>query len=544
MPFHITCRLCKLTPAAYAADWRYSFMLTVEELRQVALLLMRDCTFREIRQTYSIGMGALSRMKGEINSRCLTGDQLESMDADSLCSLAYLGRAPYGQQEKAEPNFEKAYQRLSNRKLHATLKQEWQRYITENPDGYRYSQFCFLYGKWEQEHHPGRAATAPIYRNPGEFLYIDWVGDVIEMVHNPKNPDKPFKAHFFVTTLGRSSLTFACAFPDEKSHSVIEGINRALQFYGALPRYFRPDNMKTAVIENSTDRLILSAAMKEIESYYQTPVLPTRPRAPKDKSTCERAVGIIESEFIAPVSGRLFGSFDELNEELAGYLDVLNNRIKKPGNKSRLEIFKEEDLPAMRTLPSTLLTPMDLVRRKVPKDCHVQYDGHYYSVPFTLTGQDVLLKITRFKVIISDLKNKDVADHNRSYKESKRYITDPNHLKSSYRVYHEESKQDSEYFLKEAERIGPNMKELIDRILKRSEFPESEYRTCRGVLHTGSRYSNVIRNEAAQRCIERYEIGYKNYRKYLREVVKEQGDSTGAGNLSSHGNIRGGDYYQ
>lgn len=198
----------------------------------------------------------------------------------------------------------------------------------------------------------------------------------------------------------------------------------------------------------------------------------------------------------------------------------------------------------MRTLPSTLLTPMDLVRRKVPKDCHVQYDGHYYSVPFTLTGQDVLLKITRFKVIISDLKNKDVADHNRSYKESKRYITDPNHLKSSYRVYHEESKQDSEYFLKEAERIGPNMKELIDRILKRSEFPESEYRTCRGVLHTGSRYSNVIRNEAAQRCIERYEIGYKNYRKYLREVVKEQGDSTGAGNLPSHGNIRGGDYYQ
>ena len=47
----------------------------------------------------------------------------------------------------------------------------------------------------------------------------------------------------FVTTLGVSSLIYADVFMDEKLPSFIEGTVNAVQFYGAVAKYFVPDNL-------------------------------------------------------------------------------------------------------------------------------------------------------------------------------------------------------------------------------------------------------------------------------------------------------------
>lgn len=219
-----------------------------------------------------------------------------------------------------------------------TLKVLWTAYKAAHPDGYQYSHFCYLYRQWEKKVHPGASATAPIRRNPGEFMYIDWVGDTPAMVRDPENPEKKQKVHVFVTTPGVSSKTFAIALPDEKTPRFLYGMNQAVAFYGALPRYFRPDNMKTAVTSNTPDGLVLSTAMEDIQDYYDTPVLPARPLSPKDKATVEQAVEIIEKEFLAPMSTTVFENFADLNQSLSKFLDELNSRLKKPENRSRNDI--------------------------------------------------------------------------------------------------------------------------------------------------------------------------------------------------------------
>jgi len=55
----------------------------------------------------------------------------------------------------------------------------------------------------------------------------------------------------------------------------------ALQFYGGVPKYLVPDNLKSAVKKHSRDELILQSAYSDLEDFYNTIVLPPPPRKPK-----------------------------------------------------------------------------------------------------------------------------------------------------------------------------------------------------------------------------------------------------------------------
>ena len=84
-----------------------------------------------------------------------------------------------------------------------------------------------------------------VERVPGERIYIDWVGDQPELLVDPKTGELQ-KVHFFTTTVGVSSMVYAEAFLDEKLHSFIAGTVHALAYYGAVPKYLVPDNLKAA----------------------------------------------------------------------------------------------------------------------------------------------------------------------------------------------------------------------------------------------------------------------------------------------------------
>ncbi len=62
--------------------------------------------------------------------------------------------------------------------------------------------------------------------------------------------------------------------------------------------------------------------------------------------------------------------------------------------KSRRQLFEELDQPALLPLPER---PYEFARWKnarVSIDYHVAFEGHYYSVPHTLVGQEVQIRAT------------------------------------------------------------------------------------------------------------------------------------------------------
>ena len=85
---------------------------------------------------------------------------------------------------------------------------------------------------------------------------------------------------------------------DEKLPHFIAGTVHALSYYGAVPKYLVPDNLKTAVTMHSKDELVLQSAFSDLETFYDTVILPPPPRKPKGKPTVENHVRFLETHLV------------------------------------------------------------------------------------------------------------------------------------------------------------------------------------------------------------------------------------------------------
>lgn len=525
-------------------------MLSNFEINQAGVMLLRHESLRSIERVIHTSYRTLNRLKKYLVENHISLDDWNEYSDEERRNIFYSSpsHAPVNGLVVL-PEFELIYQKKENRNSHYSIMAGWNDYIRKNPDGYRKSQFYTHYRRWEQEKHPGKGATAPINRKPGKYLYIDWVGDQPALVRNPDNPDKKLKAHFLVFTMGYSSLTYAAAFPDEKTPCVIDGINRALSYMQALPEAFRPDNMKTAITSNTREGIVLSTAMEDLQSYYNTPVLPARPLKPRDKASVERAVLILESELLPRLDGSTFKSFDELNKVISEYLEDLNTRVKTGESMSRKDLFEKYDKPNMKPLPTRLFQLCEYKKLKVQRSCHIKYSGRYYSVPYQYVGQTVIVKISGSSLQICDKNNKPVWTHSLLSDPGSRYVTVETHLKSNYQKSRQVERRGIHYFYDQAEKVGPSVRKLLEQLCDQYQFEEQAYNSFNGIIYACDGYPNKLANQAAANCLIHSAIGYKAFveeltrlaadrqiaRKNKRKVRKE---------TTSHSNIRGKDYYR
>ena len=111
-----------------------------------------------------------------------------------------------------------------------------------------------------------------------------------------------------------------------------------------------------------------------------------------------------------------FHSLAELNAAIRPLLDELNARPFQKLDGSRRRWFGLLDRPASRSLPLTPFEYAEFKRARVSRlDYHVECDRHYYSVPHTLVGQEVELRVTRSAVEVL-FRHQRVASHARSYR--------------------------------------------------------------------------------------------------------------------------------
>ena len=178
-----------------------------------------------------------------------------------------------------------------------------------------------------------------------------------------------------------SSLIYAEAFPNEKLPCFIEGCAHAVSFYGAVTKYFVPDNLRTAVTKHTKDELILQSTFADLEDFYETIVLPPPARKPKGKPTVENHVRYLEIHLVEKLKEKIYVSFEDLNAEIKKIVAVLNKRSFQGKDFSRQDAFEKYDKPCMKPLPGGCYTACDYKAvLKVPNNYHIEYDGHYYSV--------------------------------------------------------------------------------------------------------------------------------------------------------------------
>ncbi len=430
---------------------------------------------------------------------------------------------------KAEPEWTEIHKRLeSNRRLN--LQYLWEEYRGRNPEGLGYSQFCRRYRQWR-----GKRAEQVIMvqtREPGRELFVDWMGDTLACVVDAESGEVK-AAHFFVATVGDSNYPYVEAFADEGHESWLTAHIHALEWLGGVPRVVVPDNCKTAVSKSNYYDPKVNPAYWELAKHYGVAVIPARVRKPRDKATVEGSVGWLETWLLEWLRGQQFFSFEELNRAIRSRLLAL---VKRPFQKragSRAEVFEAVDKPALRPLPPTRYEHVEYVERRVPDNYHVEYDGRYYSVPYTLFREKVTLRAGMRMIEILNANRERVALHQRA-REGSRYVTQTGHMPKKHQYQKEFKSRDGDSYRSWAKTFGPATWIVVDGMLRAQVMEESAYRSCMGVLQLGKKYG-AARVESA--CEQAQKLGKLTYTA-VKGLLENPSSGAATASLPLHENLR------
>lgn len=429
------------------------------------------------------------------------------------------------------PDWPEIHQEL--RKKGVTRMLLWEEYKESELDGYGYSQFCDLYNRWAKKLDPVMRLT----HKAGEKLFIDYAGLTIPYVYQEAGERR--KAYVFVATMGSSSYIYAEAQVSQAMNSWIGGHVRAFEFFGGVPEILVPDNTKTGVTSPCRYEPDINPTYQDMATHYGVAVIPARVRHPRDKAKVESGVQVVEYWVMAPLRKRQFFSIDEINQALRIKLSELNNREMRHLGKSRKELFEELDKPALKPLPGRTYELAEWKRAKVSIDYHVEYAGHYYSVPYLLIHKNVDIRITENVVEVFH-KGQRVASHKRDDTKG-HHSTQPEHMPESHRQYAE---WNPERFIRWAEKSGSAAAQMVKCLLSSRRHPEQGYRSCLGLLRLESHYGKERLEAACHRALSFSLHSYKGVKNILDagldKVTLEEPVTVTS---KTHLNIRGTKYY-
>jgi transposase len=442
-------------------------------------------------------------------------------------------RTTISAQTRPVPDWAAFHDELRGQK-HVTLQLLWQEYKQSNLDGYQYSRFCELYGQWaekldlvlRQEH------------RAGEKLFVDYAGDRVPIVDSKTG--SMAEASVFIAVLGASNYTYAEASWNQDLGSWIRSHIRALEFLGGSPAILVPDNCKTAVLRPCRYEPDLNPTYQEMAAHYGIAVIPARVRKPRDKAKVEAGVLVVERWILAALRKRKFFSLAALNQAIAELLDRLNHRPLRKLAGNRAERFAKIDRPALRPLPAEAYSFAEWKKARVHIDYHVEIEGHYYSVPFSLLHRELDVRYTTMTVEIFH-RGQRVASHARSYKSGSHTTVDAHRPKSHQRYL----EWTPERLVRWASTVGPFTAALVDKILQSRPHPEQGFRSCLGVLRLGKTYGPERLEAAATRACNLNACSYQSVKSILHTGLDRQLalDSPPDRAPIEHVNIRGTDYF-
>ncbi len=467
-------------------------------------------------------------------------DELKQLPSEEVERLFYPPENIRRKEDSVMPDYQAIYDRISAKGSKANLFYLWLKYKKDCPSGYQYTQFCVYFKRFVEKNYGSKALRMIVDRIPGEKVYIDWIGDQLEILFDQKTGELK-RVHFFVTTVGVSNLIYAEAFEDEKLMNFIAGTVHALEYYGAIPKYLVQDNLKAAVIKHTKDELVINSAYKDLESFYDVIVLPPPPRKPTGKPTVEKYVQYLETHLLEDLKGKIYYSIAAINEDVRKKIAIINNYKKSDQSLSKMESFIRYDKPQMKPLAGESFRLCEYKYfERVPNNYHLLYDNHYYSVLYTYYNQPAIIKATLAEIRICDKNNKLICTHKRIYGDNHRYITDPSHMPASHQFYNEINSKDGDHYRKWANCIGPYTYKLIDTVLLSFDHEQQAYNSCNGILHMCKDQSKLLVEDIAKRCVESNACRYS----YFKRLLKETKENKSTSSLPEHQNLRGKELYK
>jgi transposase len=431
------------------------------------------------------------------------------------------------------PDFEDIHRQLrEHRGVNLTLLQLWLEYRKDHPDGYHYTQYCEHYRRW-------RGKLDYCLRGEhraGEKLFVDYTSGlaIVDALTGELIPTE-----LFVAVWGASNYTYAEASLTQGLPDWTRSHVRAFEYFGCVAKVVVPDNLKSGVKSACFYEPELNPTYADLASHYGCAVLPAKSKRPRYKAKVEVGVLIAQRWILAVLRQRTFFSLAEMNTAIRELLEHLNTRQMRRVGKSRRELFETLDRPAAGPLPERPYEYAEWRKATVNIDYHIEVDGHYYSVPFSLLREklEVRLTVTTVEVL---RKGERVAAHSRSGVRGG-HSTLKEHMPPEHRRYAEWSPS---RFIEWAGRTGESTARVVEKILASRTYPEQAYRACLGILRLGREYDPARVEAAARRALEFNTCSYRSLRTILASGLDTQASAEKRPPpLPLHDNIRGPEFY-
>jgi len=510
---------------------RLSMRQIREVLRQKWVVGLRH---RDVARSLGLGVGTVCRVLQRAQIAGLNWAQVEALGDDALERQIYGAAVAAAGADRPEPDC--VWIHTERSKASVTLALLHVEYIEQHPDGYRYTQFCERYRRWLARRH----LTMRQVHRAGEKCFVDYAGQKPTIVDEATG--ELIAVELFVAALGASNYTYAEATLTQQVPDWIASHQRAFQFFGGVPGALVPDQLKSGVVVPCRYEPGLQRTYEEFAAHYGTAIVPARPARPRDKAKIEVGVQIAERWILARLRHETFFALAALNVRIAELLAEINTRPMRLYRASRRELFERLDQPALRPLPAEPFVYGTWKLARVNIDYHVELEGHYYSVPFSLAHERVELRSTLSTVEVFH-RGQRIAAHARSTSRG-HHTTIAAHMPKAHQ---EQAEWTPSRIVNWAEHVGPQTAALVIAIFADRPHPEQGFRSCLGLLRLSKRDGDA-RLEAA--CARALAAGARSYR-HVDAILKHGLDRLAAPVPTPqltlapvHEHLRGRSYYE
>jgi transposase len=352
-------------------------------------------------------------------------------------------------------------------------------------------------------------ATVRLQFGPGEAAQVDF--GTGPMLLDPARGEVR-RTWAFVMTLCFSRHQYVEFVWDQTVATWLGCHRRAFEWFGAVPARLIIDNPKCAITKACSRDPLVQRAYAECAEGYGFKIDPCPPADPAKKGVVEAGVKYVKGNFLPT---RSFRDLANLNAQARRWvMEEAGIRIHGTTREQPLALFGVEK-PLLRPLPPIAPDLGTWNEVRVHRDCHVQFDRSFYSVPFTLVGQRLWLRATDGTVAIYQ-DYRQVAVHPRGRKPGQR-CTVRDHLPPQAQAFFA---HDRDWCVEQATRIGPACAALIERLL--SDRIVERLRAAQAVLRMADRYGTSRLEAACARALAHDSPFYRTVKTILAGGFDQQ----------------------
>ena len=283
-----------------------------------------------------------------------------------------------------------------------------------------YSSVChYIY---KLEHSPAeREKEAYIHQEyyAGEICEFDW-GEVKLFIR-----DKEERYYLAVFTFAFSNARWAYLFHHQDTLAFMESHRNFFRDINGVPRMMVYDNMRVAVKAFVEKDKLPTDALLRMKNYYHFEHRFCNIRSGNEKGHVERSVEVVRRKAFC-----VKDHFDSYDAAQSWLMDTCNNlSCKMRDTDGNYVNLKEEELSALQPKIGDMGC-FERLEREVSKWSTITLFNNHYSVPDSLVGKRVIVKLYSEHIVIFDDSNK-MARHERSYAKGQ-WILDIDHYLKTF----------------------------------------------------------------------------------------------------------------